>query len=114
MNAQGRGRAELDAALAALDSVSRYVSEGRQQFDHSVDRQLALVFLWANIGSQLKQYCRNLGIPNGTEPFAGPIQMRDRLMYGSVLTLDPQVVWDTCIHDGPELHELIANLRSAL
>lgn len=114
MSAQSQGSAELDAALAALDRVSGYVFEGRQKFDHSLDRQLALVFLWANIGSQLKQYCRNLGIPNGTEPFASPIEMRDRLVYGSVLTLDPQVVWDTCVIDGPQLHELIANLRSAV
>jgi len=72
------GAAELDAALAALDRITERVAEGRVFFDRNEDRQLALVFRWTNVGSQLKQYCRRLDIPAGTEPFAGPIQMRDR------------------------------------
>ena len=114
MNARDQGRNELDAALAALERVSAYVDGGRASFDASTDRQLALVFLWANIGSQLKQYCRIRDVPPGTEPFAGPIQMRDRLVYGSVLTLDSEVVWHTCVIDGPALRELIDDIRSAL
>ncbi len=78
MNDLEPGAAELDAALAALDRITERVAEGRVFFDRNEDRQLALVFLWTNVGSQLKQYCRRLDIPAGTEPFAGPIQMRDR------------------------------------
>lgn len=86
---------------------------GREPFDRSRERQLALVFLWANIGSQLKQLCRVLHIPNGVEPFVGPIQMRDRLVYGSVHALDPDIVWETCVRDGPPLRELIVSMRTA-
>lgn len=78
MNDLEPGAAELDAALAALDRITERVAEGRVFFDRNEDRQLALVFRWTNVGSQLKQYCRRLDIPAGTEPFAGPIQMRDR------------------------------------
>lgn len=114
MTAQFDGSDELDAALVALELIAERVAEGRVSFDRSSDRQLTLVFLWANVGSQLKQYCRRLGIPTGTEPFAGPTQMRDRLVYGSVQALDAEVVWDTCVVNGPELHELVTDLRSAL
>ncbi len=72
-----------------------------------------MVYLWANIGSQLKQYCRLAGIPLGTEPFAGPIQMRDKLVYGSVQALDATIVWDTCVKNGPELQGLVNDLLAA-
>lgn len=114
MSSDTPGAAELDAATAALNRIAERVSEGRAAFDRSDDRQLAMVFLWANVGSQLEQYCRRLGIPAGTEPFAGPIQMRDKLVYGSVQGLDADVVWATCLVDGPELHELVTDLRAAL
>lgn len=114
MSAPAPGAAELDAALAALNQIAERVVEGREFFDRNVDRQLALVFLWANVSSQLKQYCRRLDIPAGTEPFAGPIQMRDKIVYGSVHALDAVVVWDTCVLNGPELHELVTDLRAAL
>lgn len=114
MSPTTNGRDELDAALAALDIVASLVAAGKEAFDTSQDRQLSLVYLWANIGSQLKQYCRKLEIPPGTEPFAGPVQMRDRLVYGSVLALDARLVWDTCVISGPELRRLIGDLRSAL
>lgn len=114
MSAPAPGAAELDAALAALNLIAERVAEGRVLFDRNEDRQLALVFLWANVGSQLKQYCRRLDIPSGTGPFAGPIHMRDKVVYGSVRALDPEVIWDTCVLNGPELHELVTDLRSAL
>ena len=114
MSAPVPGAAELDAALASLDRIAERVAEGRAFFDRNEDRQLALVFLWANVGSQLKQYCRRLDIPAGAEPFAGPIQMRDKLVYGSVRALDAEVVWDTCVRNGPELYELVTVLRAAL
>ncbi|HNI33876.1 MAG TPA: hypothetical protein PLV93_00680 [Microthrixaceae bacterium] len=114
MSTPAPGVTELEAALAALDRIAERVAEGRASFNRNKDRQLALVFLWANVGSQLKQYCRRLDVPAGTEPFAGPIQMRDKLIYGSVRALDPEVVWDTCVLNGPELHELLTNIRSAL
>jgi hypothetical protein len=103
---------------ASAETISSHTSPGRRGGDgrprRNEDRQLALVFLWATVGSQLKQYCRRLDIPAGTEPFAGPIQMRDKLVYGSVLALDAEVVSDTCVLNGPELHELVTDLRSAL
>lgn len=108
------GAAELDAALAALKRIAQRVAEGRERFDRNDDRQLALVFLWANVGSQLKQHCRRRDIPAGREPFAGPIQMRDKLVYTSVQALDADVVWETCVVNGPELHEFVTDLRSAL
>lgn len=110
MSATAPGAIELDAALAALNRIA----EGRALFDRNEDRQLTMVFLWANVGSQLKQYCRRLDIPSGTEPFASPIQMRDKLVYGSVQAVDAEVVRDTCILNGPELHELVTDLHSAL
>lgn len=113
MTKRDGGRSELDGALAALDLVARYVAEGSDRFIGSPDRQLALVFLWANIGSHLKQYARNTHIEVGVGPFARPIQMRDRLIYGSVRALDPTIVWQTCVADGPALRQLIIGLRAA-
>lgn len=114
MNARNGGRSEVAAALAALERISGYVDDGREAFDRSTDRQMATVFLWANVGSQLKQYCRINDIASGTGPFAGPIQMRDRLVYGSVLGLDPVIVWQTCTTDGPALREFLAGLLTSL
>ncbi len=52
MSAQEPGADELDAALVALEAIAARVSDGRHAFDGSVDRQLALVFLCVNVGSQ--------------------------------------------------------------
>lgn len=40
--------------------------------------------------------------------------MRDRLVYGPIGSLDPEIIWDTCVINGPELDELVTKLRSAL
>lgn len=40
--------------------------------------------------------------------------MRDRLVYGPISSLDSEIIWDTCIINGPELHELVNKLRSAI
>lgn len=114
MSAPEPGADELDAALVALEAIAERVSSGREAYDGSVDRQLALVFLWVNVGSQLKQYCRKCSIPTGTEPFAGPIRMRDKLVYGAMPDLRASIVWDTCVRDAPELRVLITDLRAAL
>lgn len=114
MSPDTNGSNEFDAALAALEIVASLVAAGKGAFDASQDRQLALGYLWTNIGSQPKQYCRKPEIPPGTEPFAGPVQMRDRLVYRSVLALDAQLVWDTCVINGPERRRLVSDLRSAL
>ncbi len=53
-------------------------------------------------------------IPGGTEPFAGPIRMRDKLVYGSLPDLRASIVWDTCIRDGPDLQVLLRDLRATL
>jgi hypothetical protein len=108
------GVLELSAAVDALDRVAVLTAEGRPMFDSSRDRQLALAFLWVNIGSLLKQYCRKLDIELGTEPFSGPIKMRDKIAYGPVAALSADIVWDTCVRDGPTLRNLVADLRSAL
>ena len=110
----GTGADELDAALVALDRIIDYVAETQGSLDSSGDRQLALVFLWVNVGSLLKQYCRKLEIANGTEPFSGPIRMRDKLVYGALPDLRSDVVWETCVRDGPDLRTLLADLRAAL
>ena len=114
MSAPEPGADELDAALVALEAIAERVSGGRHAFDGSVDRQLALVLLWVNVGSQLKQYCRKCSIPTGTEPFAGPIRMRDKLVYGALPDLRAGIVWDTCVRDGPELRVLLTDLRATL
>lgn len=114
MTAPDSGADELDRALDALDRVERYVADGQRAFEDSVDRQLALVFLWTNVGSVLRQYCRQLRLAPGTEPFAGPIKMRDKLIYGALADLRPDIVWDTCVHDAPTLRALLTELRAAL
>jgi uncharacterized protein with HEPN domain len=114
VRASTAGADELSAALNALERIANYVADGRGAFDASADRQLALVFLWANVGSQLKQYCRKCNISAGTEPFAGPIRMRDKLVYAALPDLRAGTVWDTCVRDGPELSVLLADLRATL
>jgi uncharacterized protein with HEPN domain len=104
--------AELDAALIALDRIADLVAEGRAAFDDSSDRRLALVFLWVDVGSLLKQFSRKRRIEPGTAPFARPIQMRDKLVYGPLTGLQPAVVWDTCVHDAPPLRTLLTELRA--
>jgi len=107
------GHRELSGAFDALGVIAELVGEGRLEFDRSIDRRLALVFLWANVGSQLKQYCRLVAIPPGIEPFAGPIQMRDKLVYGPISGIDPELVWETCVVDGPELATYLSRLLSS-
>ncbi|MDE3202901.1 MAG: hypothetical protein KGQ66_01615 [Acidobacteriota bacterium] len=114
MSADEPGADELDAAIIALEAIAERVAGSRHRFDDSSDRQLALVLLWVNVGSQLKQYCRKRSIPGGTEPFAGPIRMRDKLVYGSLPDLRASIVWDTCIRDGPDLQVLLRDLRATL
>jgi hypothetical protein len=108
------GAAELDAAVDALDQAIALTAEGRAVFDGSRDRQPALTFLWVNIGSLLKQYCRKLDIPLGTEPLSAPIKMRDKIAYGPVAALSTDIIWETCVQDAPTLRGLIADLREAL
>ena len=114
MSANEPGADELDAALVALEAIAERAADGGHAFDGSVDRQLALVFLWVNVGSQLKRYCRKRSIQTGTEPFAGPIRMRDKLVYGTLLDPRAGIVWDTCVRDGPELRVLLTDLRATL
>jgi uncharacterized protein with HEPN domain len=108
------GADELGAALTALERIANYVAEGRGAFDASADRQLAMVFLWANVGSQLKQYCRKREISARTEPFVGPIRMRDKLVYAALPDLRAGTVWNTCVRDGPELSVLLRDLLATL
>lgn len=77
------GAAELEQALQASEVIAERVGEGRAAFDSSEDRRLALVFLWVNVGSALKQFCRRRGIEieQGSSVFPGRIRMRDRLCY---------------------------------
>jgi hypothetical protein len=62
----------------------------------------------------LKQYCRRLNIPLGVEPFSGPVKMRDKMAYGPVTALSPDVVWETCVQDAPVLRSLLSDLRGVL
>jgi uncharacterized protein with HEPN domain len=104
---------ELDAALMALDRIAQAVAEGEEVFEESPDRQFAMIFLWVNVGSLLKQYCRGRGIPLGSEPFAGPIRMRDKLLYGPIAGLRTDIVWETCASDAPTLRVLLSDLLAA-
>ena len=108
------GVAEIDQALAALSLIANMTSEGRVAFDFSADRRLALAFLWVNVGSALKQFCRLLGIAQGSSPFPGPIRMRDRLCYQPPDTLSARVLWNTCAIDATPLVTLLVDLRRAL
>ena len=83
-------------------------------FDVSADRRLALAFLWVNVGSALKQFCRLLGIAQGSSPFPGPIRMRGRLCYQPPDTLSARVLWNTCAIDAAPLVTLLVDLRRAL
>lgn len=114
MNATPLGAAELDATIAALVEVDLLTAEGRTVFERSRDRQLALAFLWVNIGSLLKQYCRKRDVPLGAEPFSAPIKMRDKIAYGHIAALSAEIIWETCAHDAPALRDLIVDLREAL
>lgn len=114
MSSTPAGAWELNAAVDALDRVAVLTAEGRSVFDSQRDRQFGLAFLWVNIGSLLKQYCRKLDIELGTEPFSGPIKMRDKIAYGPIAGLSADIIRDTCIQDGPALRNLIADLRDAL
>jgi len=68
----GAGLAELEQALEAVDAIIKLRDEGRESFDASEDRRWALAFLWVNVGSALKQFCRLRGIEQGSSPFPGP------------------------------------------
>jgi hypothetical protein len=108
------GLAELDQALEALAAIVRLRDEGRQPFEASDDRRWALAFLWVNVGSALKQFCRLRGIEQGTSPFPGPIRMRDRLCYRSPSTVSSRILWDTCVNDSHSLITLLRDLKAAL
>lgn len=114
MSGPGSGLAEIDQALESLSLVATLTGEGRANFDTSVDRRLALAFLWINVGSALKQFCRLSGIAQGSSPFPGPIRMRDRLCYQPPDALSGRILWDTCTTDAAPLAALLADLRYAL
>ncbi|MGH9067834.1 MAG: hypothetical protein ACRD0J_10145 [Acidimicrobiales bacterium] len=114
MSEPASGSAELDQALEALDTMVALTGEGRVVFDGSSDRRLALAFLWVNVGSALKQFCRATGIAQGSSPFPGPIGLRDRLCYQRAGDLSPRILWDTCSLDAGPLVALLTDLRRAL
>ncbi|MGH9070867.1 MAG: hypothetical protein ACRDX8_06810, partial [Acidimicrobiales bacterium] len=93
MSDQGPGIVELDQAREALGQIKALTEEGRAAFDASGDRRLALAFLWVNVGSALKQFCRLRGIAQGSSPFPGPVGMRDRLCYQRVDDLSARILW---------------------
>lgn len=114
MNDGPAGAAELDQALAALAHVRRLASEGRQVFDASEDRRLALVACWVNIGSALKQHCRLRGLPQGQQPYRGAIRLRDRLCYKPLSMIDYEIVWTTTTEETGKLAGLLTEIYQAL
>ena len=100
---------EIDEALSVLERIRRCVAEGQSIFDASQDRQWAMAYLWVNVGSLLKQLCRVHGVPLGTEPFSGPIRLRDKLAYGPASRLEPSIVWETSRAYGPRLHAVLSD-----
>ena len=114
MSDQPQGSAEIDQALEALEGIATMAGQGRQIFDASPERRLALGFLWINVGSALKQFCRLRGVSQGSSPFPGPIRMRDRLCYQPASGLATDILWDSCAADTGPLIELLTGLRQAL
>lgn len=108
------GRAELDRALESLTQISRYRESGRAAFDESEERLWALAFLWINVGSALKQFCRLRGITQGASPFPDVIRMRDRLCYKPASSVSARIVWQTVVDDADDLMTLLSDLRAAL
>jgi len=102
----GVGLAELEQAIEAVDTIIKLRNDGRASFDASADRRWALAFLWVNVGSALKQFCRLRGIEQGS-PFPGPIRMRDRLCYRAPSTVSSRILWDTCVYDAGPLAVLL-------
>jgi uncharacterized protein with HEPN domain len=108
------GIAELEQALEALTEIAVLRDEGRHSFDSSEQRRWALAYLWINVGSALKQFCRRRAITQASSPFPGAIRMRDRLCYRPPSTISPRILWDTCLHDTDPLTALLRDLRAAL
>lgn len=108
------GEHELDAALEALSTVHDLVQQGRAAFDAAHDRRLALAMCWVSVGSQVKQLVRVRGITSAVTELSAPVRMRDKLAYQPLSDLDPEVLWATCVQDGPRLTELLLSLRRAL
>lgn len=108
------GTAELGRALDALRNIAHLTSEGREIFDASADRRMALAFLWVNVGSALKQFCRLRSITQGSSPFPGPIGLRDRLCYQPAAAVSPRILWSTCTDDTGPLVDLLGGLRRAV
>lgn len=114
MRAEGIGLAELAGAAVSLDRIAELVAEGKDAFDTSADRRLALVFLWINVGSLLKQYVRRTQQDFIGGVLAAPIRMRDKLVYGSILNLRLDIVCDSCVVDGPPLRTLVGDLSASI
>jgi hypothetical protein len=110
----GTGLAELEQAIEAVDTIIKLRDDGRASFDASEDRRWALAFLWVNVGSALKQFCRLRGIQQGSSPFPGPIRMRDRLCYRAPSTVSPRILWDTCVYDADPLAVLLRDLKAVI
>jgi len=108
------GLAELEQALEAVEAIIRLRDGGKVTFDNSEDRRWALAFLWVNVGSALKQFCRLRGIEQGSSPFPGPIRMRDRLCYRPPSTVSTRILWDTCLYDADPLAALLRHLKAVI
>jgi len=112
--APGIGLAELEQAIEAVETIIKLRDDGRESFDASEDRRWALAFLWVNVGSALKQFCRLRGIEQGSSPFPGPIRMRSRLCYRAPSTMSSRILWDTCVYDADPLVVLPRDLKAVI
>lgn len=109
-----RLQAELEAARQGLLTVAAMVAGGREAFAASADQQRALAFCWVSIGSALKHYARRAGMSQGHGPLAPAIQFRDKLAHQPLDRLAPEVVWETSVHDAPELLRVVEALINDL
>ncbi len=108
------GADELDAALESLAVITRLTARGRGEFDASVERRLSLAYCWVCVGHSLNRYCELRGVPRGSQPFANPIAMRNKLAHQHLWQLADAVLWDTCATNTSGLVQALTQLRASL
>jgi uncharacterized protein with HEPN domain len=101
----------LEHIIDALDKISKYIqNQDLKSFLDNEEKQDAIVRKLEIIGEATKKISRELKIKNPQVPWKDMAGMRDKLIH-DYFDVDLSIVWETAVHDVPELKQLLSALK---
>ncbi|MBO0840042.1 MAG: DUF86 domain-containing protein [Sciscionella sp.] len=98
---------KLAAARVGIRAAREIVNAEYEQFENDSMAQRALAYCWVTAGSALKDYQRTAGMTSQHPVFTQAIGFRDKLAHRPLDELDPEIIWNTTVHDAPELLSVV-------